>query len=430
MSALAVTVTVNGSPGAGLSVAAYPQSLYATNPQRGHALPSVAPDGSGITDSGGAVTLSGLSAVDYQLVVVDARGVANWVPVSGAYVGGSFAAAIQWTTPATTTAPVSTGGDTPGGTALTSPWAQREHVHQTFAGPVQRNSLTQLQGTIYELATGAHGSWAAAGTGLIVPGGSADHLVLTLDGGLSWAAQGVSSVVTGLSWDGGNLLWSESGSGALNIYLGGGGYTSLNPGIGNLQSVCVSGGKMLVTDGKYVARYDGSSWTTVLTSSGSTSDVANIASNAQAGGTDVWVVVTNSPTAYCYHSADSGLTWSAAATFTNFNGGAGFNPIAVSPNGYLWVPSTSDVKMISPTLSVSSVLSFTAHALQATPDDQWILFGVAAPPHTGGYFSTVGVYSGASPALNYADPLGVVSPADVHAIAVDGNMWLYGGAHV
>ena len=175
MSNLAVNVVVDGSPGTGLTVSVYASSLFFGNPQRGHAVPNSAAAATGTTDGSGDVTLTGLSVESYQLVVVDARGVNNWFPVGSGYVGGAYTATIPWSTPVNATAPVSIGGDTPGGSTLSAPWAQREHFH---ALPPLAGDFSVVLGTLDDVP----GPHAALG-GTSVAGGLVDFgglVVITL----------------------------------------------------------------------------------------------------------------------------------------------------------------------------------------------------------------------------------------------------------
>jgi hypothetical protein len=132
MSNLAVHVAVNGANGTGLAVSIYPQSNFVYQPQRGNPPPNATATATGTTDGSGNVTLTGLSAVAYQLMVVDARGVNNWFGVPAGYVGGSYTAIIPWSTPTAVTKSVSTGGDTPGRTPdnPSNPFPLRSHFHE------------------------------------------------------------------------------------------------------------------------------------------------------------------------------------------------------------------------------------------------------------------------------------------------------------
>ena len=130
MSTLAVTVNVAGAAGTALVVQAYPQTDFSLHPSRGFGPPNAAATATGTTDGSGNVTLTGLSTVAYELLVVDARGVNNWFFVPASYIGLSFTATIPWTTPTSVTEPVSTGGDTPGGPFVSAPWAQQGHFHE------------------------------------------------------------------------------------------------------------------------------------------------------------------------------------------------------------------------------------------------------------------------------------------------------------
>ena len=150
MSNLAVQVQVAGAAGTGLTASVWPAgSFWAPPPGRGTIVPATSPTATGTTDGSGDVTLTGLSSVNYWLVVVDARSVTNWFFVSAPYVGGgTYQANIPWSTPTSVTSPVDVrGGDTlgPNGNTSKGPWCPLLHVHEIPAAPVAAGGMTLIQ---------------------------------------------------------------------------------------------------------------------------------------------------------------------------------------------------------------------------------------------------------------------------------------------
>lgn len=429
MSTLAVSVVVAGSPGAGLTVAAYKASLFPTNPQRRHTAPNSAPDGSGITDGTGAVTLSGLSAVAYNLVIVDARGVPNWFPVSAAYVGGSYTAVINWTTPPHTTSPVSSGGDTPGGPLLRAAWAQKNHRHDNNE-VVSAGGLSQVQGTITGIAVGNPGHWYLRGINLSAPGVAPGGNMFTQDGGLTW-----STINAGIIADlaaSGSLAVLIDGTGSHYTTDGGNTWsfaTGFPTASGTAQGICIVGSTWFITDGAtiYSTSNHGASWTLVATLFGNNSHPLSIRSNGQT----IVCISSTIVASYVAESNDGGVTWATPnVSFAFFT--AGQQGLAVGQNIFVYGTNSGIAGGTSATNPTGILTTQTADAVAISSDDQWLLIGTSGVANNAGYARFTD--SAAAPAIGGVnwftpDPFNL-STADLgacNAIAVDGQRWIYGG---
>lgn len=305
MSTLAVTVKVAGVAAAGLTVSAYPNSVFPLHPQRNMKPPNQAATATGTTNGSGQVTLTGLSAVAYQLLVVDARGVNNWFPVAASYVGGSYTAIIRWTTPTNVTKKVSFWGDTPGGSAVQDPWAMREHFHEVPATPPQSQLIQRTPvsaGNVNSILVTGGGDWWIGGVGLTVPSLVGTFVLLhSTDGGATWA--GFTDTTIGFPGD-------------------------------SVVGVYVNGATILVQvggNGMSISTNSGATWTTSTTSTGTSVPVLF--------GSDYLAAHTNSGTGVPPDFSTNGTAWSSGTIVTGSLDGRTVNTIVLAGDGsFVWVP--------------------------------------------------------------------------------------------
>lgn len=178
MSNLSINVQVGNTPpatgttnGPGLTVQAWKASLFLRNPARSQGVPAGSPDSTGTTDGSGNATFTGLSSVNYWILVIDARGVTNWFPVQAVRIGGAdvFVCTIPWSTPTSVTSPLDDrGGDTQGGRTNQGLFAPRTHIHQIPAAPASGLGKLIFQATL------AHGggtgvTWQSGGGSIPLP---------------------------------------------------------------------------------------------------------------------------------------------------------------------------------------------------------------------------------------------------------------------
>ena len=152
MSNLSINVQVGVTPpsnatanGPSLSVSAWKASLFIRNPARSTSVPAGSADSTQTTDASGNATFTGLSSVDYWILVIDARGINNWFPCPAARVGGAdpFVCTIPWSTPTNVTAPADDrGGDTIGNRTNQGLWSPRTHFHELGTPAASPNPFT------------------------------------------------------------------------------------------------------------------------------------------------------------------------------------------------------------------------------------------------------------------------------------------------
>jgi hypothetical protein len=89
MSSLNVLVNSNGSLPLETGVSVYPVSQFLTNPIQGSLPPAQAAAASGSTGANGEVTLTGLTAQAYWLMVEDAIDYPYWFYVASSWIGSA-----------------------------------------------------------------------------------------------------------------------------------------------------------------------------------------------------------------------------------------------------------------------------------------------------------------------------------------------------
>jgi hypothetical protein len=436
VSTLAVTVVVAGKTTPGLAISIYPTTDFIRLPQRTGAAPNATPTATGV--SGG--TLSGLSAVDYQLLVVDARGVNNWFHVPASYVGGSYTATVPWTTPTSVTRPVSTGGDTPGGTSLASPWAQREHIHEVFIPSSLQQYILPVppaNGVISALAVAATDQWWCGGSGITIAGGSGNPLVFTPNAGNSWATFSGATLGIGSDsvWDlaaSGSTVIGVSSSGLVFYSTNGGStWTTFTSAGGAAYSCTIASGPtwlLYTAGGVYYSTNSGVSWTLATGPIGGVAAHTSIRAN---GGSVVCVTEdVGTGKGIVYYSATSGTSWTAAtaetptAPNTHNNGGCIFTTgsvIYVGCRDGLYYSTNSGGSWIQAYANANNV-----YAIATSADNLRLIFadGQSAAP-------SIPAYTQETPAtVTDISP----NPLDngMASSAIDGNgvggIWLFGGS--